>query len=187
MYGQILTCLSQYAFASQVQSHGFDPKDAIIEVAPREGEFWLREEDILDVIEKEGSKVALVLFGGLSYYTGQWFPMKSVTKAAKAKVHSSCSEDRDVQAHYLSPGMHLWMGPGPCSWQRTAILTRLGRGFRRLVHIQVLELRTWRGRRIVYPREVERNGNTEVSRRKSAASIFSEPSKPDMLAGGDKQ
>lgn len=75
----------QYAFASQVQNHGFDPEDAIIEIAPRPGEFWVREEDILDVIEKEGSKIALVLFGAISYYTGQWFPMKSVTKAAKAK------------------------------------------------------------------------------------------------------
>lgn len=82
----MLTRLSQYAFASQVQNHGFDPEDAIIEVAPREGEFWLREEDILDVIEKQGSEIAIVLFGGLSYYTGQWFPMESVTKAAKAKV-----------------------------------------------------------------------------------------------------
>jgi kynureninase len=40
----------------------------------------------LNVIEKEGSKIAIVLFGGLSYYTGQWFPIEAVTKAAKAKV-----------------------------------------------------------------------------------------------------
>ena len=81
-----LTRFPQYAFASQVQNHGFDPKDAIIEIAPREGEFWLRKDDILDVIEKEGSKIALVLFGGLSHHTGQWYPMESITKAAKAKV-----------------------------------------------------------------------------------------------------
>ena len=87
MSEQTLMRLRQYAFASQVRNHGFDPEDAIIEIAPRAGEFWLREEDILDVIEKEGSKIALVLFGAISYYTGQWFPMKSVTKAAKAKVH----------------------------------------------------------------------------------------------------
>ena len=89
MRGRTLTCLTQRAFASQVQNHGFDPKDAIIEIAPREGEFWIREEDILDVIEKQGSKIALVIFGGISYYTGQWFPMKSVTAAAKAKVQST--------------------------------------------------------------------------------------------------
>ena len=94
MSEQTLVRLRQYAFASQVQNHGFDPEDAIIEIAPRPGEFWVREEDILDVIEKEGSKIALVLFGAISYYTGQWFPMKSVTKAAKAKVHPLISENR---------------------------------------------------------------------------------------------
>jgi hypothetical protein len=69
-----------------VQLHGFDPKDAIIEMFPREGEFSLREEDILEVIEKQGSSIALVIFSGVQYYTGQWFPMQSITKAAKAQV-----------------------------------------------------------------------------------------------------
>jgi kynureninase len=69
-----------------VQLHGFDPKDAIIEMFPREGEFSLREEDILEVIEKQGPSIALVIFSGVQYYTGQWFPMQSITKAAKAQV-----------------------------------------------------------------------------------------------------
>lgn len=69
-----------------MQLHGFDPKDAIIEMFPREGEFSLREEDILEVIEKEGSSIALVIFSGVQYYTGQWFPIQSITKAAKAQV-----------------------------------------------------------------------------------------------------
>jgi len=79
------TC-QKYAFSSQVQLHGFDPKDAIIEMFPREGEFCLREEDILEVIEKQGPSIALVIFSGVQYYTGQWFPMQSITKAAKAQV-----------------------------------------------------------------------------------------------------
>ena len=79
------TC-QKYAFASQVQLHGFDPKGAIIEMFPREGEFCLREEDILEVIEKQGPSIALVIFSGVQYYTGQWFPMQSITKAAKAQV-----------------------------------------------------------------------------------------------------
>lgn len=53
---------------------------------PREGEFCLREEDILQVIENQGTSIALVIFSGVQYYTGQWFPMQSITKAAKAKV-----------------------------------------------------------------------------------------------------
>ena len=78
--------MSKYAFASQVQLHGFNPKDAIIAMFPREGEFSLREEDILEVIEKQGSSIALVIFSGVQYHTGQWFPMQSITKAAKAQV-----------------------------------------------------------------------------------------------------
>lgn len=73
----------QYAFASQAAAHGFDPKDAVLELSPREGEHTLRPEDILSVIEKEGSSIALVLFSGVQYYTGQVFDMKTITRKAK--------------------------------------------------------------------------------------------------------
>jgi kynureninase len=73
----------QYAFASQAAYHGFDPSSAVLEVWPREGEHTLREEDILDVIQREGASIALVLFSGVQYYTGQWFPMQNITKKAK--------------------------------------------------------------------------------------------------------
>jgi hypothetical protein len=55
---------------------------------PRDGEFTLRESDTLDVITKEGPSIAIVIFGGVQYYTGQWFPMKAITNAAKAQVSS---------------------------------------------------------------------------------------------------
>ncbi|KIM62414.1 hypothetical protein SCLCIDRAFT_9101 [Scleroderma citrinum Foug A] len=73
----------QYAFASQALFHGYDPKDAIVEVFPREGEYNLRVSDILDEIAKQGSAIALVIFSGVQYYTGQLFPMKVITRAAK--------------------------------------------------------------------------------------------------------
>ncbi|KAH9484228.1 Kynureninase [Psilocybe cubensis] len=75
----------QYAFQSQVLAHGLDPSTAIIELSPRQGEYTLREEDILETIEKEGDSIALVLFSGIQYYTGQWFPMQSITKKAQDK------------------------------------------------------------------------------------------------------
>ncbi|KIJ16813.1 kynureninase [Paxillus involutus ATCC 200175] len=75
----------QYAFASQASLHGYDPSEAIIEMFPRDGEFTLRESDTLDVITKEGPSIAIVIFGGVQYYTGQWFPMKAITNAAKAQ------------------------------------------------------------------------------------------------------
>ncbi|KAF9456784.1 pyridoxal phosphate-dependent transferase [Collybia nuda] len=73
----------QYAFASQVMAHGLDPSTAILEISPRQGEYVLREEDILETIAREGSSIALVLFSGVQYYTGQWFPMQKITAKAK--------------------------------------------------------------------------------------------------------
>lgn len=71
-----------YAMETQVRMHGFDPADAIIEIAPREGKYLIDEEDILKAIEEAGSSLALVLFGGVNYYTGQFFDLKKVTEAA---------------------------------------------------------------------------------------------------------
>jgi kynureninase len=71
----------QYAIETQVKFHGYNPDDAIIEVAPREGERTLRTEDILKTIENHKDSLALVLFGGVNYYTGQFFDMKAITKA----------------------------------------------------------------------------------------------------------
>lgn len=73
----------QYAFETQLKFHGLDPKEALIEVSPREGEFTLRTEDILSTIEQHSNELALVLFGGVHYYTGQFFDIPSITKAAK--------------------------------------------------------------------------------------------------------
>jgi kynureninase len=72
----------QYAVASQARFHGFDPRDAIIELFPREGEDTLRTEDILKTIENNAGELALVLFGGVNYYTGQLFDMEAITTAA---------------------------------------------------------------------------------------------------------
>ena len=72
----------QYAFETQVKFHGFDPAEAIIEVAPREGEHTLRTEDIIATINRHADTTALVLFGGINYYTGQFFDIAAITAAA---------------------------------------------------------------------------------------------------------
>jgi len=72
----------QYAIESQVKFHGFDPAAAIVEVAPRVGEHTLRQEDILAAINRHGAQTALVLFGGVNYYTGQVLDMQGITVAA---------------------------------------------------------------------------------------------------------
>ena len=74
----------QYAFETHVRNRGFDPSTAIIEVAPRSGEYTLRTEDIISTIEKHGNETALVLFGGINYYTGQFFDLEKISKAAKS-------------------------------------------------------------------------------------------------------
>ncbi len=72
----------QYALESQVRYHGFDPKQAIIEVKPRDGEHTIRTEDITDAIFLHKDELALVLIGGVNYYTGQLFDIKKITEAA---------------------------------------------------------------------------------------------------------
>ena len=71
----------QYAVETQVKHYGFDPETAIVEIVPREGEKTLRTEDILTTIEQHSSKLAMVMLGGINYYTGQLFDMQTITAA----------------------------------------------------------------------------------------------------------
>ncbi len=75
----------QYAVQSQVRYHGFDPEQALVELQPRAGESALRTEDIEAYIEREGDSVALIMLGGVNYYTGQLFDMQRITRAGHSK------------------------------------------------------------------------------------------------------
>ncbi|MBC7555318.1 MAG: kynureninase [Taibaiella sp.] len=72
----------QYAMETQVRMYGFDPFDAIIEITPREGKYIIEEEDILNAIKEAGDTLALVMIGGVNYYTGQFFNLQQITAAA---------------------------------------------------------------------------------------------------------
>lgn len=74
----------RYAVASQARFHGFDPADAIVEIAPRKGEELLRTEDIEAWLAEHGHEVALVMFSGVNYYTGQAYDMERITAAGHA-------------------------------------------------------------------------------------------------------
>ena len=72
----------QYAVETLVKHFGFDPVTAIIEIAPKPGEKILHTEDIIEVIKTNGNSLAVVMLGGINYYTGQLFDMKRITEAA---------------------------------------------------------------------------------------------------------
>jgi kynureninase len=73
----------QYAFESQVKYHGLNPDETIVELSPRAGESTLRTEDIIQAIQTHGNQTALVIFGGVQYYSGQFFDIKKITEAAQ--------------------------------------------------------------------------------------------------------
>lgn len=97
----------QYAFESQVKLHGVNPDEAIIEVTPREGEYSIRTEDIIATIEKHSNSIALVLFSGVNYYTGQVFDMPSITKAAH-NIGAYCGFDLAHAAGNIELHLHDW-------------------------------------------------------------------------------
>lgn len=73
----------RYAVASQIRWHGFDPANALLEIAPRPGESVIRRDDLLEYIEREGARIALVLLPGVQYLTGQRFDIAAVANAAR--------------------------------------------------------------------------------------------------------
>jgi kynureninase len=72
----------QYMFETFLKHIGFDPDQIVIEVSPRHGEYIVRTEDIIERIEQNKEELALVLLGGVNYYSGQLFDMKAITAAA---------------------------------------------------------------------------------------------------------
>ena len=97
----------QYAIESQVKFHGLNPADTIVEVRPREGEHCIQHEDIIAAIEQHGDSVALVIFGGVNYYSGQLFNMASITKAAH-KTGAFVGFDLAHAAGNVALQLHDW-------------------------------------------------------------------------------
>jgi kynureninase len=97
----------QYAVESQIRFHSFDPADSLLELEPREGEPTLWTEDILDVIERESSSIALILLGGVNYYTGQVFDMNAITSAGH-KAGAVVGFDLGHAAGNIELKMHAW-------------------------------------------------------------------------------
>jgi kynureninase len=97
----------QYMFQTQVQHHGYNPQDAIVEIKRREGEHNIRLEDILAKIIEVGDELALVLFGGVNYYTGQVFDMATITKVGH-QVGAIVGFDLAHAAGNIELKLHDW-------------------------------------------------------------------------------
>jgi kynureninase len=106
----------QYAVKSQIQFHGASSAESsspvsdtqeLIELAPREGESTLRTGDIVETIERYGDEIALVMLGGVNYYTGQAFDMRAVT-AAGHKAGAVVGFDLAHAAGNLELHLHDW-------------------------------------------------------------------------------
>ncbi|KAI9014146.1 pyridoxal phosphate-dependent transferase [Hyaloraphidium curvatum] len=72
----------RYAIQSQIELHGYDPKEAFVSVGPRPGGHVIEEDDIVSFLRAHGDSIALVLIGGVHYYSGQAFDMERITAAA---------------------------------------------------------------------------------------------------------
>jgi kynureninase len=96
-----------YALESQVRFHGLDPEKDLIEIAPREGEHLINEEDIIDAINEAGDELAMVMIGGVNYYTGQLFDMKRITEAGH-KVGATVGFDLAHAAGNINLQLHDW-------------------------------------------------------------------------------
>src|SRR6266702_233788 len=74
-----------YAIKSQIVHHGLDPKDALVLAGPRKGEFAIRQEDIEAALDKHGEQIAVVMIGGVNFFTGQLFDIERITSLAQKR------------------------------------------------------------------------------------------------------
>jgi kynureninase len=97
----------QYMFQSQVDFHGYTAENALVEIKRREGEHNIRTEDVVAKIKEVGDELALVLIGGVNYYTGQVFDMKTIT-AAGHEAGALVGWDLAHAAGNVKLDLHSW-------------------------------------------------------------------------------
>ncbi|WP_062053076.1 kynureninase [Aquimarina longa] len=95
----------RYAVESQLRFHGFDPKEGLIEWKPRKGEELLHIDDLETILDQQGDEIALLLIGGLNYYTGQYIDIKKIAELGHAK---NCMVGIDLAhgAGNIQPELH---------------------------------------------------------------------------------
>ncbi len=74
----------RHAVASQIRFHGGDPATDLIELAPRPGAHTIAIEQIAEVLQHEGERIALILWPGVQYASGQRFDLKAIAELGRA-------------------------------------------------------------------------------------------------------
>ncbi len=94
----------RYAVQSQLKFHGFS-EDDLIEWKPRKGEELLNIEDLETIVEEQGDEIALLLIGGVNYYTGQFLDIKRIATIGHSK---NCVVGIDLAhgAGNVQPNLH---------------------------------------------------------------------------------
>jgi kynureninase len=118
----------KYAVESQLRHHGFDDKEGLILWKPRQGEELLRYEDLEQILNEQGDDIALVMIGGVNYYTGQFFDLKRIAKLGHkhgCKVGFDCAHGAgnvQLNLHDSGADFAIWCtykylnsGPGSLS------------------------------------------------------------------------
>ena len=95
----------RYAVQSQLEFHGYDPEACLIEWTPRAGETLLHLQDLETILVEQGEEIALILIGGVNYYTGQSFDLKKIAEMGHAK---GCKVGIDLAhgAGNIQPDLH---------------------------------------------------------------------------------
>ncbi len=97
----------QYMLETHVGSRGFDPEEVIIEVQPRAGEHTIRTEDLVAAIQLHAAELALVCIGGVNYYTGQAFDIRTISAAAH-QAGALAGFDLAHAAGNIPMALHEW-------------------------------------------------------------------------------
>ncbi len=104
----------KYGVDSQSRFHGFDPKEAIVELKPRPGQMTVSAEDIEDQISALGNSLALVMLGNCNYLSGQKFDFQKIVAAAHntgAKVGFNLAHgagNLELKLHDWGPDFAVW-------------------------------------------------------------------------------
>ncbi len=95
----------RYAVQSQLEFHGYDANDGLVEWKPRTGEKLLRIEDLEKILDEQGDDIALLLIGGVNYYTGQYLDIRKIGELGHAK---NCMVGIDLAhgAGNIQPNLH---------------------------------------------------------------------------------